>query len=70
MLENPGAYNQQELDSLLHEKDVARISKSLDEEKYVLIPEEPLWKLYDGCVPPRVFLPNKPTWWLRYFDYL
>ncbi|MEV7606068.1 hypothetical protein AB0N65_11570 [Paenarthrobacter sp. NPDC089322] len=69
-LENPGAYDQQELDSLVHEKDVARISKSLDEENYVLIPEEPLWKPYDGCVPPRVFLPNKPTWWLRYFDYL
>ncbi|WP_159705613.1 hypothetical protein [Arthrobacter sp. 18067] len=69
-LENPGAYDQQEFDALVHESDVARISESLDEGNYILIPEEPLWKPYDGCVPARVFLPSKPSWWLRYFDYL
>ncbi|GAA2856422.1 hypothetical protein [Paenarthrobacter ilicis] len=69
-LENPGAYDQEEFDALVHESDIARISKSLDAENYILIPEEPLWRPYDGCVPARVFLPSEPSWWLRYFDYL
>lgn len=69
-LGNPGTYGQEEFDALVHEIDLARISKSLDAGKYLLIPEAPLWKTYDGCVPTRVFLPSKPTWWIRYFDYL
>ncbi|MEV7606083.1 hypothetical protein AB0N65_11645 [Paenarthrobacter sp. NPDC089322] len=69
-LVNPGAYDQEEFDALVHQNDVARISKSLDEGNYNLVPEAPLWRPYDGRVPAGVFLPNKPSWWTRYFDYL
>lgn len=69
-LGNPGAYDQEEFDALVHESDVARISGCLDEGDYTLVPEAPLWKSYDGRVPAGVFLESKPSWWIRYFDYL
>ncbi|MGO4249500.1 hypothetical protein AB4Y87_19980 [Paenarthrobacter sp. RAF54_2] len=70
MLENPGAYDQEEFDALVHESDLTRILESLDEGDYILVPEEPLWSPYDGRVSASVFLQSKPSWWIRYFDYL
>jgi len=69
-LENPGAYDQEEFDALVHESDLTRIYECLDEGGYILVPEAPLWEPYDGRVPGSVFLPSKPSWWIRYFDYL
>ena len=50
-IENPGAYDQEEFDALVHKNDVARISKSLDEGNYIFIPEAPSWKPYRRLCP-------------------
>jgi hypothetical protein len=69
-LTNPGVLDQTELDELLDAADVARLHEVLDGLGYVVVPEAPLWQDYDGSVPPGVFAPQRPTWWLRYFDYV
>jgi hypothetical protein len=69
-LENPGAYDTAELKTLLAAEDAARVYKVLDDLGYVVVPEEPLWRDYDGSVPLSVFAPQRPSWWIRYFDYL
>jgi hypothetical protein len=69
-LENPGVFDQAELDELLDAKDAARVLGVLDGLGYVVVPEAPLWQDYDGSSPLGVFAPQRPTWWLRYFDYL
>jgi hypothetical protein len=69
-LENPGAYGTAELETLLTEEDAARVHGALDDLDYVVVPEEPLWRDYDG--PSTIsFLGEPPqTWWVRFFDYL
>lgn len=69
-LENPGAYDQEEFDALVHQSDLTRIYECLDEGDYTLVAEAPLWEPYDGRVTAWVFLSSKPSWWIRYFDHL
>ncbi len=60
----------EEAAQLLHPDDATRIRRALDDLGYTLIPEEPLWRRYDGTWDPDTFAPSDATWWVRYFDYL
>ncbi|RJQ82533.1 hypothetical protein D5S17_01790 [Pseudonocardiaceae bacterium YIM PH 21723] len=45
--------------------------EELDELGWVLIPEEPLWRSYDGSNRTLFQLGlRNPTWWTRFFDNL
>jgi hypothetical protein len=68
----PGAWGQEEFTELLHPDDAERIYAALGSLGYTVVPEEPLWRPYDGSGPLRQFYPaeNPPTWWIRFFDYL
>ena len=69
-VDNPGAWTQEEFTELLLD-DAGRIYAALDELGYTAVPEESLWRPYDGDGPPRLFYPgHPPTWWIRFFDYL
>lgn len=67
---NPGAFDQDELEALLDPADARRLDAVLDDLDYVVVPEAPLWRVYDG--PSRLDLvsPGRSSWWTRYFDYL
>lgn len=70
-VDNPGAWTQKEFTELLHPDDAERIYAALDDLGYTVVPEEPLWRPYDGDGPLRLFYPgHPPTWWIRFFDYL
>jgi hypothetical protein len=64
-VDNPGVWTDAEAAELLHRDDARRVRATLEELGYTLIPEEPLWRAYDG-----VFGPGRATWWARYFAYL
>jgi hypothetical protein len=69
-IENPGSYDAPELETLLEQEDAARIHRVLDDLDYVVVPEEPLWKTYDG--PSQITFDTRwpASWWTRFFDYL
>lgn len=69
-VDNPGVWSDAEAAELLHADDAHRISTALADLGYTLIPEEPLWRRYDGAWKPGIFSPSDATWWTRYFDYL
>ena len=67
---NPGAFDQEEHDALLDPADAGRVHAVLDDLGYVVVPEAPLWRDYDGPSRLSVLSDPQPTWWLRFFDYL
>jgi hypothetical protein len=69
-VDNPGVWTDAEAGRLLHPDDAHRVHTVLADLGYTVISEEPLWEPYDGVCDPAIFSPSKPTWWLRYFDYL
>ncbi|MEU8121325.1 hypothetical protein AB0C21_21675 [Spirillospora sp. NPDC049024] len=69
-VDNPGIWTDAEAAELLHPDDARPIRAALVDLGYRLIPEEPLWRRYDGVWDPAVFAPANATWWTRYFDYL
>jgi hypothetical protein len=71
-IDNPGVWDQEEFAELLHPRDAERIYFALDDLGYTVVPEEPLWRPYDGDGSLRQFYPpeNPPSWWIRFFDYL
>lgn len=69
-VDNPGVWTDAEAAALLHPDDALRVETVLTGLGYAFVPEEPLWAPYDGVWDPAVFGPSKPTWWIRYFDYL
>jgi hypothetical protein len=71
-VDNPGVWSREESTELLHPDDAERICAALGSLGYTVVPEEPLWRPYDGSGPLRQFYPaeNPPTWWIRFFDYL
>jgi len=68
-VDNPGVWTQAEADQLMHPDDAHRVHTALADVGYTLIPEEPLWRDYDGACPPAISR-APATWWIRYFDYL
>jgi len=66
VVENPGVYDQAELDVLLGPADRERITSSFANCGYVAVQEEQLWQRYDGASPHL----RQHTWWDRFFDYL
>lgn len=69
-VDNPGVRTDAEAAHLLDADDANRVHTALADLGYTLIPEEPLWRRYDGACDPAVFAPSDATWWIRYFDYL
>jgi hypothetical protein len=69
-LENPGAYDTAELETLLATQDAARVCRVLDDLDYVVVPEWDLWQTYDGAAPLDVITGGRATWWVRFFDYI
>ncbi len=71
-IDNPGVWTDAETAELLHPDDARRISDTLTDLGYTLIPEEPLWETYDGVSDLARYCPDDgpPSWWIRYFDYL
>jgi hypothetical protein len=68
---NPGVWTQEEFTGRLHPDEAQRIYTGLDDLGYTVVPEEPLWRPYDGDGPLRLCYPEyPPTWWIRFFDYL
>jgi hypothetical protein len=70
VVDNPGVWTDAEAAQLLDQNDARRTNAALADLGYTLIPEEPLWRRYDGVWGPAVFAPSDSTWWIRYFDYL
>ena len=69
-VDNPGVWTDAEAADLLDPRDADRVHTALTDLGYILIPEQPLWEPYSGVWDPAVFGPSRPTWWIRYFDYL
>ena len=69
-VDNPGVWTDAEAEQLLDTHDAARIDAALTDLGYTRVPEQPLWRTYDGVWDPGVFAPSNATWWIRYFDYL
>lgn len=69
-VDRAGAWTDIETADVLHPDDADRIAAALDDLEYTRIPEEPLWRRYDGTWNPDAFRPSAATWWIRYFDYL
>lgn len=69
-VDSPGVWTDAEVANLLQPGDADRADGALADIGYTLIPEEPLWKRYNGAWDPSVFGPSEATWWIRYFDYL
>ena len=65
-LGNPGVHDRAEFDALLEESDGQRLVRALRTIDHFVVPEELMWKTYDGNV--EVF--GDGTWWTRYFDYI
>jgi hypothetical protein len=66
-VDNPGCWTDAEAAALLHPDDDRRARAALADLGWVLVPEEPLWRPYDGAVRP----PHRPrNWWTRFFDHL
>jgi hypothetical protein len=56
-----------------HVQDASWSRAALEDLGYTIVPEEPLWRPYDGT--SRWFerfysKESPPTWWIRFFDYL
>jgi hypothetical protein len=74
--DNSRAWTQEEFTERLHPDDAQRIYTALDDLGYTVVPEEPLWEEYDGdafrryYLVQRVEIQYRPTWWIRFFDYL
>ncbi len=69
-LVNPGALDTAELESLLDAEDAARVHGVLDDLGYVVVPEAPLWRPYEGPIPFETITGGRSTWWVRFFDYI
>jgi hypothetical protein len=71
-LERLGAYSDAERDSLMAEADRSRVEFALGESGYVVLPEDVLWKRYDGVNQALLTLygDRRPEWFIRYFDYI
>jgi len=69
-LTNPGVFDAAELEELLDAEDAARVYGVLDDLEYVVIPDDPLGKTYDG--PSEITFDTRwpASWWTRFFDYL
>ena len=65
-VDNPGVWTDAEAALLLHPGDGRLIDSALAEFGYVRVPEEPLWRRYDGV---GMRLDGRP-WWDRFFCYL
>ena len=71
--ENPGSHTDVEAGAIIAVEDRNRIGDALADLGYVLVPEEPLWQVYDGAsVALRAAYsdPKHITWWIRFFDFL
>lgn len=70
-IDNPGVWDSEDFTGLLHPHDAERVYAALDDLGYTIVPEEPLWKPYDGNASlQRYHREHPPTWWIRFFDYL
>lgn len=69
-LGNPGAHSDEESDRLVDVEDARRVRAVLLRLGLVLVPEDPLWKAYDGKGPLGPHMGLGRTWFERYFDYL
>lgn len=68
---NAGAYSREEFEDRLAVRDAARIYAALDSLEYQVVPEAPLWKVYDGpSALGSLDARYGATWWTRFFDYL
>ena len=67
---NAGAFDEAEHEALLDPEDARRVHGALDDLGYVVVPEAPLWTLYDG--PSQITVDHRfpATWWIRFFDHL
>ena len=68
-VENPGAYDAEETAVLLDPEDEARVEGALDHLGYVVVPEQELWRDYDGPSEFIVGAGHGGTWWTRFFDW-
>ena len=67
---NPGVWSHAEMRKLLGD-DADRIFGVLDALNYIVVPEEPLWRDYDGpSLLSTTASTSRVTWWTRYFDYV
>lgn len=69
-VDNPGVWTDAETAQLLHPADRRRVGTALADLGYTLIPEEPLWRDYDGAAGPTSLGHSLDSWWTRFFDYL
>ncbi|GAA0314705.1 hypothetical protein [Kineococcus aurantiacus] len=69
-VDNPGAHSDEETDLLVDAADAVRIRAVLSRLDLTLVPEDPLWRAYDGDGPLGPHLGAGRTWFERYFDYL
>ncbi len=71
-LEGFGVHDTSEFSVLIDDTDRRTIERALGDEGYRLVPESILWRDYDGTSDAlRAAYPQtRPTWWIRYFDYL
>jgi hypothetical protein len=61
-VDGPGAWTDAEAGMLLHPDDAYRIRVTPAQLGYLLVPEEPLRRPYDGARDPHAVDPA-PTWW-------
>jgi hypothetical protein len=71
-LEGFGTHDTTEFSVLIDDTDRRTIERALGDEGYRLVPESILGRDYDGTSDAlRTAYPQtRPTWWIRYFDYL
>jgi hypothetical protein len=71
VIDNPGTWTQAEFAERLHPHDAERTWAALDGLGHKIVPEEPLWRPYDGNAPLPLYAGDgQATWWIRFFDYL
>ena len=66
-VDNPGVWTDAEAAELLDPDDDRLLEPALADLGYVRVPEEPLWRRYDGAADS---LRDGDTWWDRFFCYL
>jgi hypothetical protein len=73
-LELLGTYTDAEREVLMSPVDRDRVETALTDSGYVALPEDALWEPYDGAnqwlVDFYAGMKYRPTWFIRFFDYI
>jgi hypothetical protein len=71
-IERLGAHTDAEREALMSEGDRDRVETALVGSGYVVLPEDVLWRPYDGSNEAlrRFYDERHPSWFIRFFDYI